>query len=126
VDRARRVRPEFQLLAGVEYMVSAAAIGATGVFASLAGIAPGLLRGLFDQCRQDKLFEARKAQEDVAALRQLVKKGGPAAVKSAMRAMGRNVGEVRPPLQALAARDRRQLTTALGALAPLATEPRGW
>lgn len=126
VDRARRVRPDFQLLAGVEYVVSAAAIGATGVFAPLAGIAPRLVRDLFDQCRQDKLFEARKAQEDVAALRQLVKKAVPAALKSAMRAMGRNVGAVRPPLQALAARDRRQLTTALGALAPLATEPRGW
>jgi len=114
------------LLAGVEYMVSAAAIGATGVFSPLAGIAPKLVRGLFDQCRQDQLFEARKAQEDVAALRQLVKKGGSAAIKGAMRAMGRNVGAVRPPLQVLGAGDRKKLAAALGALAPLAAEPRGW
>jgi 4-hydroxy-tetrahydrodipicolinate synthase len=126
LDQARRVRPDFQLLAGVEYAVSAAAIGATGVFSPLASIAPRLVRSLFDQCRADKLFEARKAQEDVAALRQIVKKGVPAALKSAMRAMGRNVGEVRPPLQTLAARERKQLTAALGTFAPLAAEPRGW
>jgi len=37
---ARKVRPEFQLLTGTELMVSAAAIGATGMLSPLAGIAP--------------------------------------------------------------------------------------
>src|SRR5713226_3613449 len=41
---APRLRPGFRLLAGAELMVSAAAIGATGMFAPLAGIAPRLVR----------------------------------------------------------------------------------
>src|SRR5215475_13684745 len=50
---ARRPRPEFQLLAGTEHMVSAAAIGATGMFAPLAGVAPKLVRQLCELCRKD-------------------------------------------------------------------------
>ena len=57
---APRMRPGFQLLAGTELMVSASAIGATGMLAPLAGIAPRLVRELYDLCRDQKLFEARK------------------------------------------------------------------
>ena len=64
-------------------MVSAGAIGATGMFAPLAGIAPRLVRALYDLCRQDKLFEARAPQEQIAALRQAVKPGGVASLKAA-------------------------------------------
>ena len=73
------MRPDFPLLAGNELLVSAAAIGATGMFSSLAGIAPKLVRQLYDLCRNQKLFEARDAQEEIAALRQLLKPGGVAA-----------------------------------------------
>lgn len=126
VDHARRARPGFQLLTGVEYMVSAGAIGATGAFAPLAAIAPRLVRGLYDLTRKDQLFEARKPQEELAALRQLVKKGGAAAVKGALRAMGRDCGDPRPPLQALGEVDYATLAEALGALSSLRAEPRGW
>src|SRR5882762_5270746 len=64
---APRRRPDFQLLAGTELMVSAAAIGATSMFAPLAGIAPRLVRTLYDLCRDQKLFEARAPQEAIAA-----------------------------------------------------------
>src|SRR6266536_1473300 len=37
---APRARPDFQLLSGTEHLVSAGAIGATGMFSSLAAIAP--------------------------------------------------------------------------------------
>jgi hypothetical protein len=40
--------------------------------------------------------------------------------------MGHSVGEVRRPLQELAAGDRKKLAGELAAFAPLATEPRGW
>src|SRR5690348_1841742 len=66
---ARRARPDFQLLAGTELMVSAAAIGAAGMFAPLACLAPELIRKLYESCGAGKLFEARAAQEQVAALR---------------------------------------------------------
>jgi 4-hydroxy-tetrahydrodipicolinate synthase len=67
MTNAPRLRQGFQLLAGTELMVSAAAIGATGMLAPLAGIAPRLVRELYDLCRDQKLFEARKVQEQIAS-----------------------------------------------------------
>src|SRR5437879_5940982 len=101
IMEARHARPGFLLISGTELMVSAAAIGATSMFAPLAGIAPRLLRRLFELCREDKLFEARAAQEDVASLHQRLKAGGVASLKAALGARGRDCGSPRPPLQAL-------------------------
>lgn len=123
---AHGLRNGFQLLAGTELMVSAAAIGATGMFAPLAGIAPRLVRELYDLSRAQKLFEARKVQEQIAALRQALKPGGVASLKAAMRAMGRDCGEPRPPLVALDAAAYQRLVGELDALSALAAEPRGW
>jgi 4-hydroxy-tetrahydrodipicolinate synthase len=126
IMEARHARPGFLLISGTELMVSSAAIGATSMFAPLAGIAPRLLRTLFTLCRDDKLFEARAAQEDVAALRQLLKAGGVASLKAALAARGRDCGAPRPPLQALDARAAEALKRELDAIAALREEPRGW
>ena len=126
VSNAWRVRPQFQLLSGTEYMVSAGAVGATSMFSSLAGVAPKLVRRLYDICRREKYFDARAPQEALAELRQIVKRAGPAGLKGAMRAMGRDCGDPRPPLDALPASATRKLAAELGALAPLRDEPRGW
>ncbi len=123
---APRIRPGFQLLAGTELMVSAGAIGASGMFAPLAGIAPKLARNLYELCRDQKLFEARAVQEQMAALRQAVKVGGVASLKAAMRAMGRDCGEPRPPLLPLDAAAYQKLVGELDAIAALRAEPRGW
>jgi 4-hydroxy-tetrahydrodipicolinate synthase len=126
IMEARHARPGFLLISGTELMVSSAAIGATSMFAPLAGIAPRLLRTLFTLCRDDKLFEARAAQEDVAALRQILKAGGVASLKAALAARGRDCGAPRPPLQALDARAADALKRELDAIAALREEPRGW
>ena len=123
---ARKQRPEFQLLAGTELMVSAAAIGATGMFAPLACIAPKLIVTLSDACRAGKLFEARAAQEHAAALRQAMKPGGAPTLKAALRRMGRDCGDPRPPLLPLDDAAAKGLADALGRISPLAAEPRGW
>ena len=65
MSNAWRVRPDFQLLSGTEYMVSAGAVGATSMFSSLAGVAPKLVRELYEICRTEKYFDARKTQEDL-------------------------------------------------------------
>jgi 4-hydroxy-tetrahydrodipicolinate synthase len=126
VSEARRVRPDFTLLTGTELMVSAAAIGARGMFSALAVVAPTLMRHLFDLCRGQKLFEARALQEDAAALRQMVKSGGVAALKAAARAMGRDCGNPRPPLLPLDAPVEREFAARLKTLPALADELRGW
>jgi 4-hydroxy-tetrahydrodipicolinate synthase len=123
---APRKRPDFALLAGTELMVSAGAIGASGMFSALAAIAPKLIRALFDLCRQQKLFAARVLQEEAAALRQIVKPGGVAALKAAVRAMGRDCGSPRPPLLPLDRRAEQELNALLATLPALAAEPRGW
>lgn len=123
---AGRVRSDFALLAGTELMVSAAAIGARGMVSALSVIAPTLLRRLFDLCRAQKLFEARALQEQAAALRQIVKPGGVAALKAAARSMGRDCGMPRPPLLPLDGAAEESLAAQLHALPALADEPRGW
>jgi 4-hydroxy-tetrahydrodipicolinate synthase len=123
---AAPVRPDFALLAGTELMVSAGAIGASGLFSALAVIAPKLVRDLFDLCRKQKFSEARALQEEAAALRQVVKPGGVAALKAAARAMGRACGNPRSPLLPLDAGAEEKLAAELTALPALAAEPRGW
>jgi 4-hydroxy-tetrahydrodipicolinate synthase len=121
-----RVRRDFNLLSGIELLVSASAIGARGMFSALAVIAPLLVRRLFDLCRGQKLFEARAVQEDAAALRQITKPGGVAALKAAARIMGRDCGIPRPPLLPLDADATKKLAMQLETLPVLADEPRGW
>jgi len=126
MTEAPRVRKNFVLLAGTEHLVSAGAIGARGLFSPLAAIAPRLVRKLYDLCGEEKFFAARPAQDEIAALRQLLKADGPAGLKAALRAMGRDCGEPRPPLLPLAASARARLADALAALPALRHEPRGW
>jgi 4-hydroxy-tetrahydrodipicolinate synthase len=126
IMEARHARPGFLLIAGSELMVSAAAIGATAMLAPLAGIAPRLSRRLFELCRDDKLFEARAAQEDIASLHQLLKAGGVAGLKTALAARGRDCGAPRPPVQALDPRAAAALVRELDAITALRDEPRGW
>jgi 4-hydroxy-tetrahydrodipicolinate synthase len=123
---ARKARPDFQLLAGNELFVSAAAIGATGMLSSLSAIAPTLIRGLYEACRGGNLFAARAAQEEVAALRQTLKPGGAPVLKAALRAMGRDCGEPRPPLLALDETAAKLLADTLGGFSWLGDEPRSW
>ena len=123
---AKRKCPEFQLLTGAEYMVSAAAVGATGVFSPLSGVAPVLVKRLYDLCRQEKYFEARKTQEEISALRQVFKKEGVGGLKGAMRAMGRDCGEPRRPLLALDAGFYEKIVAAIADMDALRKEPRGW
>ena len=123
---AWQVRPEFQLVSGTEYMVSAGAIGATSMFSSLAGVAPVLVRRLYAICRTEKYFDAQKTQKDLAALRQIVKRAGTGGLKGALRAMGRACGQPRPPLDALSEDGYAKLAAEIGAMAVLRGEPRGW
>jgi 4-hydroxy-tetrahydrodipicolinate synthase len=119
---AKRKRPGFALIAGTEHMVSAAAIGATGLFSLLAGVAPTLIRKLYHSCRKDLLVEARGTQQAVAALRQHLKTSGN--LKAAIRTMGRDCGIPRPPLQTPDAEAARALAATIEPM--LRDEPRGF
>ena len=126
LSSARRVRPDFQLLTGVEYPISAGAIGAEGMISPLAGIAPVAVRSLWELCRKERYAEARPLQEAIAALRQAVKPTGVAGLKGGLRIMGRECGQPRPPLDPLGVADQETLATQIGAIDALRAEPRGW
>ena len=126
ISLGRKIRPEFQLLAGTDYMVSAGVIGGAGVLSPLAGVAPKLVRELYDLCAKQQFTQAREAQEHIAALHHLVKTAGLAGLKGALRAMGRGCGEPRPPARALGEIEYGELAQQIGAMEFLRAEPRGW
>jgi len=123
---ARATRADFQLVSGAEYMISAAAIGATGMLSPLAGIAPKLIANLYALCMAEKFREARPAQEQAAILFRAVRDAGVAGLKSGIRAMGRNCGAPRPPLRALDATEAKALLAQISAAGVMNSEPRGW
>jgi 4-hydroxy-tetrahydrodipicolinate synthase len=123
---ARAVRPDFQLVSGSEYMISAAAIGATGLLSPLAAIAPELIGTLYALCMAEKFTEARPAQEQAAILYRALHDAGVGGLKAGLRAMGRDCGTPRPPLTSLREADTKALLAQLAAAGAMNSEPRGW
>jgi 4-hydroxy-tetrahydrodipicolinate synthase len=126
ISNAKRLRPQFQLLTGVEYMISAGAIGATGMFSALSGIAPRAVFNLWSTCKKESYAEARPVQESLAALRQALKPNMIGRLKGTLQYMGRNCGQPRPPLDALDSVDQETLKAEINSVGILGAEPRGW
>lgn len=126
VANARAVRPAFQLLSGIEFLISARAIGATGALAPHAIVAPALIRRLYDLCDTQDFAAARPAQEEFAALYKLLKRHGVAGLKTAAAAMGRDCGAPRVPVAPLGAAAGSTLARDLMSLPAVAAEVRGW
>jgi 4-hydroxy-tetrahydrodipicolinate synthase len=133
ISNGRRIRPEFQLLTGAEFMVSASAVGGTGSFSPLSGIAPRLVRGLYELCREETYDRARPLQEEIAALHHAVTeagasrlKDGLAGLKAAMACMGRDCGIPRPPVRPLVPSERGKLEESIAGMDFLKSEPHGW
>lgn len=124
VTVARAERPDFQFVSGTEYMISASAIGATGLLSPLASIAPRLVSELYRACRAENYAAARPIQEDAAILFRLMRDAGVAGLKAGAAAQGRDCGEPRPPLAAW--RDGSGLRASMAEARSLAAEPRGW
>lgn len=125
--RTSALRPGFAMLTGIEYLLTSMPVGGTGCFSPSAAIAPGLVRSLYEACRDGDLARARPLQYRASALWHLLRETGyPASVKAAMAMFGRPAGGVRLPLLDLdddkAGRLRRGLTD----LGLLDGEPHGW
>jgi 4-hydroxy-tetrahydrodipicolinate synthase len=126
VTLARAARPDFQFVSGNEYMISASAIGATGLMSALATVSPRLVRELYDLCRAEKYQDARPAQEDAAILFRVFRDAGPAGLKAAAGSLGRACGRPRAPLSALDKAGTQALVAEMAAVASGKSEPRGW
>jgi 4-hydroxy-tetrahydrodipicolinate synthase len=121
---ARAKKTDFQFISGTEYMISAAAIGATGLLSPLASVAPVLVQELYRTCRSESYAAARHLQEDAAILFRLLREAGVAGLKATAAALGRKCGEPRPPL--VPWRESEALYRSLSAARNFSSEPRGW
>lgn len=126
VSLARGAKPEFQFISGTEYMISAGAIGATGLLSSLSNIAPRIVRELYDLCRIENYQDARGRQSDLAVLLRNFRRTGVSGLKAATRVMGRDCGVPRPPLPTFGDADSLALAKKLAAIRSIGAEPKGW
>ena len=123
---ASRVKPEFQLVAGTEYMISAHATGATGFLAPTAIVAPQLMKKLYEHVCKEKYKEAHDLQVDAAFLYRLFDKHGAAGLKVGAKLMARDCGQARPPLPVMDGVLIDEIAHELTKVKALATEKRGW
>ena len=122
----REIRPDFQLVAGTDFMVPNAVVGGSGMFSPLASVAPKLARQIYELCGRQQFKQARRIQEDMAELHHVVKKGGHGGLKTAIKAMGRACGEPRLPALGMDEPAAGQLAARVAAMPYLSAEPRGW
>jgi 4-hydroxy-tetrahydrodipicolinate synthase len=122
----REIRPDFQLVAGTDFMVQNAVVGGSGMFSPLASVAPKLARQIYELCSLQQFKQARRIQEDMAELHHVVKKGGHGGLKTAIKAMGRACGEPRLPALGMDEPAASQLAARVAAMPYLSAEPRGW
>lgn len=125
--RTSALRPGFAMLTGIEYLLTSMPAGGAGCFSPSAAIAPGLVRSLYEACRDGDLARARPLQYQVSALWHLLRETGyPASVKAAMAMFGRPAGGVRLPLLDLDVEQADRLRRGLTDIGLLDSEPHGW
>ena len=125
--RTSALRPGFAMMTGVEYLLTSMPVGGSGCFSPSAVFAPGLVRSLYEACRDGDYERARPLQYRASALWHLLRETGyPASVKAALAMFGRPAGGVRLPLLDLDGPATDKLRRGLADLGLLDTEPHGW
>lgn len=122
----RELRPSFSNFTGVEYVLPSMVVGGAGCFSALGGVAPVLVRQLYDACAAGAFEEALELQYEFSHVYKFLQVGYPATIKAAMGFMGRPVGGTRKPLQNLSAEAVETLGKRLREFAILGQEPHGW
>ena len=123
---ALKVRPDFSIVAGVEFLAPSVPLGCVGSYSSAGAICPNLCTALFDACINGRSAEARELQFKLAALWDLFRDQYPSSLKGGMVAMGRYVGPTRPPLPTASKEREALIAKKLEELGILDTEPHGW
>lgn len=112
-------RPEgFAVLMGRDTLIEPAlAAGADGCIASTANIAPALVAGIYDAFRAGDLDLARRRQEALTPLRELLDKATfPVVLKEGLRFAGVDAGYCLAPARALTDPWRTRLAEVVAAL----------
>src|SRR5665213_388853 len=120
------LRPDFGMMVGVEYVLPSMVFPVKGSLSAFGGVAPRLVGELYAACARKAYDEAYELQKRASQLWILFKVQYPARIKSAMRIMGRPVGNTRLPIQPLDAEAERSLEKRLAALGIMESEIHGW
>src|SRR6202158_3190854 len=95
---ALALRPDFAVLAGVQYPRPPVPLGGVGSYSAAGSICPNLCSQLFDACMSGDWPRARELQYKISWLWILFRDQYPSSLKGGMVMMGRPVGPTRAPL----------------------------
>jgi 4-hydroxy-tetrahydrodipicolinate synthase len=123
---ARKVRPDFGLFVGTEWMIPCLTLGGTACMSVFGGIAPRFVQSLFDATTGGRLKEALALQYKFSELYQIAKVEYPAPIKAMWKIMGRPVGAPRLPNRPLTTARKSEIKRTLETLGLFDTEPHGW
>lgn len=123
---ALALRPQFAMIAGVEFLLPSVPLGGAGSYSSAGAICPNLCNALYAACVNGDWPRARELQYKLAQLWDLFRDQYPSSLKGGMVIMGRPVGPTRPPLPTASIERQQHIAEQLGALGILDTEPHGW
>jgi dihydrodipicolinate synthase/N-acetylneuraminate lyase len=120
------LRPNFAMIAGVEYLVPSVSLGGVGSYSSAGAICPNLCVELYESCVSGQWDRARAAQYKLSELWLLFRDQYPSSLKGGCVIMGRPVGPTRPPLPTASPERIKFIEERLEQLGILWTEPHGW
>jgi 4-hydroxy-tetrahydrodipicolinate synthase len=123
---ALAMRPNFAMIAGVEFLLPSVPLGGAGSYSSAGAICPNLCTRLFEACVAEDWDRARELQYKLARLWDLFRDQYPSSLKGGMVIMGRPVGPTRAPLPTATQERQDYIRTQLAELGILETEPYGW
>jgi 4-hydroxy-tetrahydrodipicolinate synthase len=126
ISEAKRIQPNFQLVSGTEYMISARAIGATGLLSPVTNVAPKLIRQLFDSCAKESYQSAYDLQFDATHLYRLFNQYGISGLKYISQELGRDLGIPRTPLDQLTQEQMKSVLQGWRACKSIINEPHAW
>jgi 4-hydroxy-tetrahydrodipicolinate synthase len=123
---ALALRPDFAMIAGVEFLAPCVPLGGAGSYSSAGAICPNLCIQLYDACVAGESARARELQFKLARLWDLFRDQYPSSLKGGMVVMGRPVGPTRPPLPTATRERQAYIGAQLEELGIAQTEPHGW
>lgn len=123
---ARKVRPDFGLFVGTEWMIPCFTLGGTACMSVFGGIVPHFIRALYEATTSGRLKEALELQYKFSELYQIAKVEYPAPTKAMWEIMGRPVGAPRLPNRMLTDERKKEIKSTLETLGVFDTEPHGW
>jgi 4-hydroxy-tetrahydrodipicolinate synthase len=120
------LRPNFAMIAGVEYLLPSVSLGGAGSYSSAGAICPNLCVELYESCASGNWARARELQYKLSQLWLLFRDQYPSSLKGGCVIMGRPVGPTSPPLPTASPERIKFIEQQLEALGILDSEPHGW